>query len=62
MDDDDLILNWEYYDLDGDPQDDQQTTIYWFLDGSRVPELDGEEVVSSFMIRSGDEWEVSITS
>ena len=61
MDDDDLILNWEYYDLDGDPQDDQQTTIYWFLDGSRVPELDGEEAVSSFMIRSGDEWEVSIT-
>ena len=61
MDDDDLILNWEYYDLDGDPQDDQQTTIYWFLDGSRVPELDGEEEVSSFMIRSGDEWEVSIT-
>ena len=60
MDDDDLILNWEYYDLDGDPQDDQQTTIYWFLDGSRVPELDGEETVSSLMIRSGDEWEVSI--
>ena len=61
MDDDDLILNWEYYDLDGDPQDDQQTTIYWFLDGSRVPELDGEETVSSLMIRSGDEWEVSIS-
>ena len=61
MDDDNLILNWEYYDLDGDPQDDQQTTIYWFLDGSRVPELDGEETVSSLMIRSGDEWEVSIS-
>lgn len=61
MDDDDLILNWDYYDLDGDPRDDQQTTIYWFLDGSRVAELDGEETVSSFMIRSGDEWEFSVT-
>ena len=61
MDDDDLIMNWDYYDLDGDPQDTQQTTIYWFLDGSRVTELDGEEIVSSFMIRSGDEWEVSVT-
>ena len=61
MDDDDLILDWEYYDLDGDSQDTQQTLIYWFLDGSRIAELDGEQSVSSFMIRSGDEWEVSIT-
>ena len=55
MDDDDLTLSWDYYDLDGDPEDSQQTLIYWFLDGSRVVELDGELTVSSFMIRSGDE-------
>ena len=61
MDDDDLTLSWDYYDLDGDPEDSQQTLIYWFLDGSRVVELDGELTVSSFMIRSGDEWEVSVT-
>ena len=61
MDDDDLTLSWEYYDLDGDPENSQQTMIYWFLDGSRVVELDGELTVSSFMIRSGDEWEASVT-
>lgn len=61
MDDDDLTLSWDYYDLDGDPEDPQQTQIYWFLDGSRVSELDGELTVSSFMIRSGDEWEASVT-
>ena len=61
MDDDDLTLSWDYYDLDGDPEDSQQTLIYWFLDGSRVIELDGELTVSSFMIRSGDEWEASVT-
>ena len=61
LDIDDLTLDWEYYDLDGNPQDTQQTTIHWFLDGSRVTELDGEPSVSSIMIRSDDEWEVAIT-
>jgi len=61
LDIDDLTLDWEYYDLDGNPQDTQQTTIHWFLDGSRVTELDGEASVSSIMIRSDDEWEVAIT-
>jgi len=61
LDTDDLTLDWEYYDLDGNPQDSQQTTIHWFLDGSRVTELDGEQSVSSIMIRSDDEWEVAIT-
>ena len=61
LDTDDLTMDWEYYDLDGNPQDTQQTTIHWFLDGSRVTELDGESSVSSIMIRSDDEWEVAIT-
>ncbi len=61
LDTDDLTLDWEYYDLDGNPQDSQQTTIHWFLDGSRVTQLDGEPSVSSIMVRSDDEWEVVIT-
>lgn len=59
LDTDELRLDYDYYDTDGDPQQDSQ--IRWYLDGARIPELDDEDRVSPLMIRSGDEWEASVT-
>ena len=57
-DTDELELDYEYFDLDGEPQ--QGTEIRWYLDGARIPELDDEDSVSPLMIRSGDQWEASV--
>ena len=59
LDTDELRLDYDYYDTDGDPQ--QDTQIRWYLDGARIPELDDEDRVSALMIRTGDEWEASVT-
>ena len=59
VDTDELRLDYEYFDLDGEGQ--QSTQIRWYLDGGRITELDDEDRVSSLMIRSGDEWEASVT-
>ena len=58
LDTDELELDYEYFDLDGEPQ--QGTEIRWYLDGARIPELDDEDSVSPLMIRSGDQWEASV--
>ncbi len=58
LDTDELRLNYDYFDLDGEPQ--QDTQIRWYLDGARIPELDDSDRVSSLMIRSGDQWEASV--
>ena len=58
VDTDELELDYDYFDLDGEPQ--QGTEIRWYLDGARIPELDDSSSVSSLMIRSGDEWEASV--
>ena len=56
---DDINLNYDYFDLDGDNE--QGSEIRWYLDGVRVSDLDDSLTVSSLMIRSGDEWEARIT-
>ena len=38
VDTDELELDYDYFDLDGEPQ--QGTEIRWYLDGARIPELD----------------------
>jgi len=59
IDTDELRLDYEYFDLDGDAE--QLTQIRWYLDGARISELDDEDRVNSLMIRSGDQWEASVT-
>ena len=58
LDNDDLNLDYEYFDLDGNTQ--QNTLIQWHLDGATIPDLDGETLVSSLWTRSGDEWQASV--
>ena len=58
IDTDELELDYDYFDLDGEPQ--QGTEVRWYLDGARIPELDDQESVSPLMIRSGDRWEASV--
>ena len=58
LENDDLDLDYEYYDLDGNPQ--QETEIHWYLDGGRIAELDGQTSVSSLWTRSGDSWQASV--
>ena len=58
LENDNLNLDYEYYDLDGNPQ--QNTEIYWYLDGGRIAELDGQTSVSSLWTRSGDAWQASV--
>ena len=56
---DDINLNYDYFDLDGDNEQDSQ--IRWYLDGVRISDLDDTVSVTSLMIRSGDEWEARVT-
>ena len=58
IDTDELRLDYEYFDFDGEPQ--QGTEIRWYLEGARIPELDDEDSVSPLMIRGGDQWEASV--
>jgi len=58
LENDNLDLDYDYYDLDGNPQ--QNTEIRWYLDGGRITELDDQNSVSSLWTRSGDEWQASI--
>ena len=57
-DDDNLFLNYEYFDLDGDLE---QDTEIGYLDGVRQNEIDNLVDISNLMIRYGDTWQVSIT-
>ena len=56
---DDINLNYDYFDLDGDNEQDSQ--VRWYLDGVRISDLDDTLTVTSLMIRSGDEWEARVT-
>ena len=58
IDTDDLVLDYDYFDLDGNIQ--QDTVTQWYLDGARIPELDDSSTVSSLWIRAGDEWQASV--
>ena len=59
LDTDNLELDYDYFDLDSDNQQDSE--IRWYLDGVRITDLDDTLTVSSLMIRSGDGWEARIT-
>ena len=59
LDNDNLELDYDYFDLDGDNQQDSE--IRWYLDGTRITDLDDVMTVSSLMIRSGDQWEARVT-
>ncbi|MFL2498726.1 MAG: hypothetical protein ACJ0HF_02850, partial [Candidatus Thalassarchaeum sp.] len=58
LENDDLDFDYDYYDLDGNPQ--QNTEIRWYLDGARIADLDDQSAVSSLWTRSGDEWQASV--
>ena len=58
IDTDDLVLDYDYFDLDGNTQ--QDTVTQWYLDGARIPELDDSSTVSSLGIRAGDECQASV--
>mgnify|MGYP003307845705 FL=1 len=55
----DIDLSYDYFDLDGDNEQDSE--IRWYLDGVRISDLDDSLTVSSLMIRSGDQWEATVT-
>ena len=58
LDTDDLELDYEYFDLDGNPE--QNTEIKWYFDGNRMADLDDQTSVSSLWTRSGDQWQASV--
>ena len=55
---DDLVLSYDYFDLDGDEQ--SGTTIQWFKDGSLVTGVTTTTVLSSQTTR-GEQWSVVVT-
>ena len=54
-----LSASYQYSDPDQDPE--SGTSIVWYLDGTRVAELDDASAVSSLMTRSGDQWHFAVT-
>ena len=56
----DLNLDYDYFDHDGDSES-SNTTIYWYLDDVRQTGLDGISTVPSVAVRSGDSWQASVT-
>ena len=57
---DDLILDYDYYDHDGDPES-ASTTIQWYLDEVRQTSLDGQSTVPNVAVRPGDTWQAAVT-
>lgn len=56
-----LAASYQYSDPDQDTESTADTSIVWYLDGTRVAELDDTNTVSSLMTRSGDQWQFSVT-
>jgi hypothetical protein len=54
-----LSASYQYSDPDQDTE--SGTSIVWYLDGTRVAELDDATAVSSLMTRSGDQWHFAVT-
>ena len=59
LDNDDLFIDYNFLDLDGDLE--QDSIIYWYLNDIRQSELDNLTEISSIIIRSGDKWMASVT-
>ena len=53
-----LSTSYDYSDVDLDLE--SGSTITWYLDGSRVTELDDSTSVSHLMTRQGDQWQFSV--
>ena len=54
VDDDDLILNYDYSDVDGD--DESGTTIAWFKDGVEQPNFAGQTVINFSETQCDEIW------
>ncbi|NOZ85830.1 MAG: VCBS repeat-containing protein [Deltaproteobacteria bacterium] len=55
---DTLKADYEYFDLDGEPERDTQ--VRWYLAGKEVKELNGSKEVSPEMTKKGQHWRVEI--
>ena len=58
LDTDNLSLDYNFIDVDGDLEED--SVIYWYLDEIRQFELDNLTEIGSIIIRSGDRWRASV--
>ncbi|MDG1525176.1 MAG: hypothetical protein P8Q90_03800 [Candidatus Thalassarchaeaceae archaeon] len=54
-----LSASYQYSDPDQDTE--SGSSIVWYLDGTRVAELDDATAVSSLMTRSEDQWQFGVT-
>ena len=52
--DDDLTLDYDYYDADGDPEDESQRTIYWKRNGVYQTEYRNHSDILSQGIRTSE--------
>jgi hypothetical protein len=56
---DDLVVSWSYFDLDGDAE--SGTSIAWFRDGTVVTALDGKMTVPAASTAKGESWSVQVS-
>ncbi len=55
---DNLSLEWEYSDADGDPE--KEPIILWYLNGGLMVDLNGSEVIEFGSTTKNDRWQASI--
>ncbi len=53
-----LEINYTYSDEDGNTE--SGTTIWWYLNGSRINELDDQRKVSASYLNGGDNWDAIV--
>lgn len=57
--DDNLVVSWSYFDLDGDVE--SGSSIAWFRDGTVVTALAGQMTVPAASTASGESWSVQVS-
>ncbi|MFX0208287.1 MAG: hypothetical protein ACFFDT_20050, partial [Candidatus Hodarchaeota archaeon] len=55
-----LILNWTYFDSDGDDENQTSVIVHWYRNGILVPELDNLTEIEASLTSKGEVWSVSI--
>lgn len=58
INDEDIILTYNYMDIDGDSN---LSLIHWYLNGTYLPQFDGNLIIDSDFTNPGDIWSVIIT-
>jgi hypothetical protein len=53
---DDLVANWDYFDIDNDPRDDALAQIYWFKNGENQTVLANQKTVGSSNTSKNQVW------